>query len=27
MADSLAQPGGVFRHVLVPMEIHVPQSV
>jgi LacI family transcriptional regulator len=27
MADVLAHPGGVFRHVLVPMEIHVPQSV
>jgi len=26
MADVLAQPGGVFRQVLVPMEIHVPQS-
>jgi LacI family transcriptional regulator len=27
MADMLAHPGGVFRQVLVPMEIHVPQSV
>jgi LacI family transcriptional regulator len=27
MADALAQPDGIFRHVLVPMEIHVPQSV
>jgi LacI family transcriptional regulator len=27
MADVLARPGGVFRQVLVPMEIHVPQSV
>jgi LacI family transcriptional regulator len=27
MADSLAQPGDAFREVLVPMEIHVPQSV
>jgi LacI family transcriptional regulator, galactose operon repressor len=27
MASTIAQPGGVFRQVLVPMEIHVPQSV
>jgi LacI family transcriptional regulator len=27
MADALAQPDGIFRQVLVPMEIHVPQSV
>jgi LacI family transcriptional regulator len=27
MADALAQPGGAFRQVLVPMEIHVPQSI
>lgn len=27
MAEALAEPGGAFRQVLVPLEIHVPQSV